>query len=539
MSTRPRYSPCLVFLMALVIAGCGGDDERTETPSGPVPGGTAVVALAADPDVLNPLIHESKIAAMIYDVLHDGLTEIDENLEYRPRIAESWTVAPDGLSITYHLRPWNWSDGAPLTSRDVVFSFGLYKNPAVASPRQGFYEDVQDAVALDEATVRYDLARPLPDVLERTWHHILPAHLLEGLDAEKIREWDFNHLPMSSGEFVMEEWNHNRSISVVRNERYPGTRALLDRVVFRVLPEEGSRLVALETGEVDLVEGIPPDAARRLEMNEDVVIETTGSRRYYYLQWNCRRPWFEDAPTRRALSLAVDRGRMIATLLPGFATPAIGPLPPVVWNHHATMEPDPYDPDRARMILAEAGWEDTDGDGILEREGRPFAIEILTKQGDPVRENGAVMLRTFLGDVGVEVRIRAMELAAGLELIREGRFDAYLGRLNANLYGDPRGSVHSSAVEEFNTGRYANTAVDSLVDLALSIVDRDTARPLWFEVQELLVEDPPAAYLFYPSNLVGTSARIRDVEPHMLSPINNLKEWWIAPGDRRYTSGSS
>jgi len=520
-----------------MLAGCGGAREDTAASEGPVPGGTAVVALAADPDALNPLIHESKIAAMIYDVFHDGLTEMDENFEYVPRIAESWTVAADGLSITYRLRPWNWSDGAPLTARDVVFTFGLYKDPVVASPRRGFYEDVLAAVALDEATVRYDLARPLPNVLERTWHHILPAHLLEGEDPAAIRSWSINHQPLSSGEFVLEEWSHNRSLSVIRNERYPGTGALLDRVVFRVLPEEGTRLVALETGEVDLVEGIPPDAARRLGADGEVVISTTGSRRYYYLQWNCLRPAFRDVHTRRALSLAVDRRRMIETLLPGFASPAIGPLTPVVWNYHPDLLPDPFDPDRARKILTEAGWADTDGDGILDRDGVPCTMEILTKQGDPVRENGAVMLRSFLADVGVDTRIRAMELAAVLDLVRAGRFDAYYGRLNANLYGDPRGSIHSGAIEEFNTGRYANATVDSLVELALTIEDREEARPLWYELQEILVEDPPSAYLFYPDNLVGSRARLQDVEPHLLSPINNLAEWWIAPGDRIYTTG--
>jgi peptide/nickel transport system substrate-binding protein len=228
---------------------------------------------------------------------------------------------------------------------------------------------------------------------------------------------------------------------------------------------------------------------------------------------------------------------MIQTLLLGFGSPGIGPLPPAVWNHHGDLPPDPHDPARARRLLAEAGWEDRDGDGVLERDGRAFRLEILTRQGDPVREQGAVMLRQFLAEVGVAVEIRAMELAAGLDLLRAGRFDAYYGRINANLYGDPRGYVHSSATGEFNAGHYANAAVDSLIDRARALTDRAEALPLWHRLQEILLADPPAAYLFYPENLVGVSTRLQGVRPHLLSPINNLADWWIAPADRRYAAG--
>jgi len=538
MPRRPASVPGIVLCTLLAAAGCSERTAERAAPAGePVSGGTAVVALSADPDVLNPLIQESKVAGMIYSEIHDGLTEMDDDLEYVPCVADSWDLAPDGLAITYHLRPWTWSDGVPLTARDVVLTFDLYRDPRVASPRRGFYNDVLRAVAVDEATVRYDLARPLPDVMARTWHHILPAHVFADLAPAAIRTWDLNRHPLSSGAFALEDWVHNRSLTLVRNPRYPGTPARLDRVIFRILPEETTRLVALETGEVDLVEGVPPDAARRLEATGRVTISATGGRRIYFLQWNCARPFLADAATRRALSLALDRNRMIETLLLGFGSPGVGPLPPAVWNHDTELAPDPYDPDRARRLLAGAGWRDTDGDGILERDGRPFRLEILTRQGDPVRENGAVMLREFLGAVGVEVTVRAMELAAGLERLREGRFDAYYGRLNANLHGDARGYVHSEAVEEFNAGRYANAAVDSLVDLARSLPDRERSRPVWYELQERLVEDPPAAYLFYPENLVGVSRRLRDVRPHLLSPINNLVEWWIAPEDRRYAPG--
>jgi len=533
----------ILVVGSVCLGGCGDGNDRTGeassgSGSGPVAGGTAVVALSSDPDVLNPLIYNSSNAGRVYAEIHDGLTEMGEDLAYHPRIAESWEISPDGRAVTYHLRPWRWSDGQPLTAGDVVSSFDLFTNPLVASPRRGSFRDVLSAVALDSNTVRYELARPLPNPIQVTWHHILPYHLTRGLDPANVREWALNHQPLSSGEFSLENWAHNRTLSLVRNDYYPGTPALLDRVVFTILPEESSRLVALESGEVDLVDNVPPDAARRLEESGKVRITAVGGRRFYYLQWNFANPLFAGADIRKALSLAIDRERMVETLLLGFGSPANGPILPAIWNHHESLAPDPFDPVRARRMLAAAGWRDSDGDGVVEKDGVDFRFEILTKQGDPVRENGSVILRENLKDIGVEVTILVLELAAGLDRLRSGRFDSYFGRLNANLFGDPSGYVKSTAVEEFNNGHYANAQVDSLLTVALGTLDRAEALPVWMEIQELLAADPPAAYLFYPENLVGIGLRLRDVRPHRLSPINNLAEWWIAPGDRKYKSGS-
>ncbi len=533
------------FLVAgsVYLGGCGEGTDRKgaaslDSGSGPVAGGTAVVALSSDPDVLNPLIHTSTNAGIVYAEIHDGLTEMGDDLAYHPRIADSWEVSPNGRAVTYFLRPWRWSDGQPLTALDVVSSFNLFKNPAVASPRRGSFRDVLSVVALDSGTVRYELARPVPNPIQITWHHILPEHLIRNLDPENVRGWALNHEPLSSGEFVLENWAHNQSLSLVRNDSYPGTAALLDRVVFRVLPEESARLVALESGEVDLVDDVPPHALRRLEESGNVRITANGGRRFYYLQWNFANPLFAGADIRKALSLAIDRERMVETLLLGYGSPAKGPIPPAIWNHHKSLAPDPFDPVMARRMLEAAGWRDSNGDGVVEKDGVDFRFEILTKQGDPVRESGSVILRENLKDIGVEVTILAMELAAGLDRLRSGRFDSYFGRLNANLFGDPSGYVKSTAVEEFNNGHYANPAVDSLLTLALGTLDRDEALPFWLEIQEMLAVDPPSAYLFYPENLVGIGLRLRDVRPHQLSPVNNLAEWWIAPGDRKYKSGS-
>lgn len=514
-----------IAVVAGAVWGCGSERKA----AAPASGGTAVVALASEPDVLNPLLSTSATAGQVFAELHDGLTDMDESLAYVPRIARRWEVAPDGLSITYHLRPWNWSDGAPLTARDVAFSLGLFKDERVASTRRSLYADVLRAVALDDSTVRYELARRVPDPVQVTWHQLLPWHVLGGLDPATVAQWPVNRQPLSSGEFVLESWAPGRELVLARNPRYPGQAAFLDRVVFRIVPEEATRLLMLETGEVDVVDGVSPAAAGRLAERGDLRLVATGSRRIYYLQWNCRNPALADAATRRALSLAIDRGRMVASLLGGYGKPAASPIPPALWNHHVDLPAPACDPAAARDLLGRAGWRDTDGDGVLERDGRELRFEILSRSGDPVREQGVVVLRENLAAVGAAVEVRLMEQVAGLARVRDGLFDAYFGLLVANLYGNPGPYVRSGVVAEYNHGRYANAAVDSLLDAALAQADRQVALPTWRRLQEVLAADPPSAYLFYPDNLVAVNRRLLDVRPHMLSPVNNLSEWRVGP----------
>lgn len=525
----------LAAAAALSLAMTGAGCARREGPPPatrdhePRAGGTAVVALASEPDVLNPLLSTSASAGLVIAELHDGLTDMDESLVYVPRIARSWDVAPDGLSITYHLRPWRWSDGHPLTARDVARSLALFKDERIASRRRSLYDVITGAVALDDSTVRYDLARPVPDPVQTTWHHVLPWHVVSGLDPAAVATWPINRQPLASGEFQLDAWAPGRELVLTRNPQHPGPPARLERVVFRIVPEEATRMLMLETGEVDVADGVSPAAAGRLEARGDLRLVATGGRRIYYLQWNCRNVALADPATRRALSLALDRERMVSSLLAGYGSAAVGPIPPALWNHHRALAAPACDPAAARRELAAAGWFDRDGDGVLERDGRPLRLEVLTRTGDPVREQGAVIIRENLAAVGAAVEVRAMEHVAGLARVRDGLFDAYFGLLNANLHGNPSPYVRSTAVGEFNQGRYANATVDSLLDAALGEGDRSLALPLWLRLQEVLATDPPAAYLFYPDNLVAVNRRLREVRPHLLSPVNNLTEWWIEP----------
>ncbi len=528
-----------LLLLVGVVTGCGdGQRETTATDTAsPSVGGTAIVALADEPDVLNSLIRTTAVAGTVLSLVQASLAEMGEDRQWHPMIAGSWQVAPDSLAITYHLRPWRWQDETPLTAADVQRSFELLRDPVIGSPRADHLRSVVSCVVLDSTTVRYTFAVPQPEPVQATAHSLLPAHRVRELDRAAVGSWPLNRDPLASGPFRLASWEPGRQLVLEPNPAFPLARPWLDRVVLRILPDETARILALEAGEVDMVADIPAATARRLANDDRIDLHGVDGRVFGFVMWNVRRPTLQEPSVRLALSLAMDRQRLVHDLLGGFGEPAASYLPPVLWNHHPTLEADPCRPDSARALLERAGWRDSDGDGVRDRDGVPMRLDVIYRGGDAQRDNGAALLRQNLRAVGVGCELRSLELGTALDFLREGRFDAFLGEFQANLYADPTPLVGSGATDRFNFGGYANARVDSLLAVALAETDRDRSRPTWHALQEELAADQPAAVLYYLRQVVAVNSRLRDVRPHMLGPMNNITEWWIAPADRRWATG--
>ena len=527
----------LLLLAAAACSGCGDRDGRKVATGDRVPeaGGTVVMAFGAEPDVLNPLIHTSAQAGQVIVLLLDGLVEMEEDFLYHPRIAERLTFSPDSLMITVHLNPWCWSDGTRLTADDVVRSFELFVDPLVASPRAGGrLANVLGVSAIDEQTVRYDFRERRADQVATLGHALLPAAAVLELDPAAVRAWPLNDAPAANGMFELESWERGRHLILRRNESYPGIKPLLERILIRFIPDETARLVELETGGVDVVDNVPPHRAARLAEQEGIEVAASAGRLMGMVYWNHELDLFADRRVRKALSLAANRSAFVDGLLSGYGTPAGGPLPPVLWAHDASIAPDPFDPDAARRLLEEAGWTDNDGDGIRDRNGKRFSFTLVTRKGDPVRENGVVILSENYRAVGVEVKTRVLEFSTVIDHVRQGDFEAYLGVFSARLAVDPSGLLGSDSFDRWNYGHYANAYADSLMNLALSLTDRDAARPVWAEFQRHCAEDQPMAFLYYPHDIVAHSSRLEAVRPHVLSPYQTIREWWIPAELRRY-----
>jgi peptide/nickel transport system substrate-binding protein len=289
------------------------------------------------------------------------------------------------------------------------------------------------------------------------------------------------------------------------------------------------RLLRLETGEVDMVVDLPAKDEGRLRRSApEIRIYPISGRLFGYLNYNLHNPLLKDSRVRRAISHAIDRRAFTENLMFGRAQPAGSIIvPALAWAHDPDRLPDELDVERSKTLLRESGFLDRDGDGVIERGGRPFEIQITTRTGDPVRENGILILQENLSRVGIRVRIRMMEAAAALAEVKKGDYDVYYGHFQSRLSVDPTMLVGTGG--PVNYGDYSDAKMDELIRQGLSTMDREQARVIWYEFQEYFAEQQPWTMLYYFDTLVGIRDDFRNCTPDNLSPFYRLERWWKVP----------
>jgi peptide/nickel transport system substrate-binding protein len=301
-------------------------------------------------------------------------------------------------------------------------------------------------------------------------------------------------------------------------------------MVFRIVPSKTPLVNQLLSGAIDFLDGISPADAARVQDAPDIDLTVFADRSYTHVCWNLRRPVFADPHVRRALALAVDRDALMEVVYNGFALRSAGPVLSSMWAFNRGIEPLPFDPEGARRLLAEAGWEDSDGDGILDRDGARLAFELLAPAESETRQDVALLIERDLARIGVSVEPRFIEWGALQAAMDGGTFDAFVNRWIEPTQVDLWGIWHSSPPGEptFNFGGYSNQEVDRLLEEIDSEPDFKTQKPLLDRVQELIVADQPYLFLVENTRLVGHNSRIQGTDINAGSIFFNVTDWTIA-----------
>ncbi|MCZ7649902.1 MAG: ABC transporter substrate-binding protein [Thermoanaerobaculia bacterium] len=523
-------------LVALALSGCGRDRRPVASA-----GGTLVAATLTDLQGVNELVSaDNRFTGEILEQLFPRLLEEQPDFEsgppsFAPRLAESWVRSADGREIVFRLREGlTWSDGVPLTAEDVRFTYEAQTSPAVAWSYAHVKDAIESVDVLDPRTVRFRFREVYAtQLLDANEGGILPKHVWGARPFASWREnadWFRDHLVVS-GPFRLASWRPAQEIVLERNPRYfePGLPRL-DRVVFRVVPDQGAQLAQLQGGGLDFVLGVPPARATEIEADPALELLRFWNRQYDYVAWNTRRPLFADPAVRRALTLGIDRQGLVDALWYGQARPAVSPVLSTSWAFKRGLEPWPYDPAEAGRLLEAAGWVDRDGDGVREKEGRRFAFDLVTNAGNRVRVDAAVMIQAQLARVGIEVRPRPLDLNTLNERALAHEFDAILSGWGIDTSMDLRFAFHSEEAEGgYNFGGYANPEVDRLIDSVRRQADLEAAKPLFDRLQEILHEEQPYTLLWEPRRLAAARSTLRDAQPNALATFFRLEEWWLAP----------
>jgi ABC-type transport system substrate-binding protein len=401
-----------------------------------------------------------------------------------------------------------WHDGAPFTSRDAAFTYRAIMDDATASPRKPDFDLILNVETPDEHTFRVTYRKPYSPALESWMISLLPAHLLEG----KPTTWwtqNFNRTPVGTGAFRFAEWKTNEFIRVERNPDYfdaPGP--WLDGIVYRFMPDQLTLRLAFETRQVDFW-GAEPWTVNAFVNDPRFQVFTSPTSSYTYIGWNLKRPLFQDPLVRRALAHAVDVPSMVRFILYGHGLQSTGLFTPQMWFFNPDIKPFAYDPEKARALLAEAGWK-PGLDGILQKNGERFSFTLITNNGNEVRRDIATLTQDGLKQLGIEVRVELYEWAVFLKNhINKGDFDAMvLGWSLGNGY-DQFQIWHSSQAnpEQLNVVGYKSEKADRLLDDIRQEYNREKIIRMAGELQRTIYEDQPYLFLYVPE---GTSVMWKD-----------------------------
>ncbi|WP_027339340.1 ABC transporter substrate-binding protein [Halonatronum saccharophilum] len=530
-----------LVLMLVILVGCGGQEEvkeESQIAEDQRYGGTYMGRLSSDPPTLDPAHATDTTSTKAIDNIFDGLVRYDEDLNVVPAIAKDWDISDDSLTWTFYLRDnVYFHDGNHLTADDVVYSFSRILDPKTQSPRAWLFDRVEgaeafqngeaDAVsglkALDDYTVEITLAEPFTPFLS-----VLTMEVASIVSPEAAKEYgdDFTRNPIGAGPFEFVSWRNDHQLELVKNENYYiDGLPYLDEVVFRIISESSPAFAEYEQGNIyEMADGDIPDGQMQRvltsdEFSEELInVPTLGT---YYFGFNTEVEPFNDKKVRQAMNFAINRDIIADVLMNGTVTPARGILPPGMPGYNDEIEGYNFDVDRAKELLAEAGYPD----------GLPGTYE-LAYNTDDTHQSIAEALQRNLKSIGVDVELINMEWGTYIEKVDDGDTEMFrLGWIAA--YADADYFLHplfhsSNAGPGGNGAFYSNSEIDEMLDKARGMEPGEDRVELYQEAERIIVDDAPWIPVYH-------YARVGLVKPF----VNNyfmgatgefpLTEVWLDP----------
>ncbi|MCC7195184.1 MAG: peptide ABC transporter substrate-binding protein [Gemmatimonadaceae bacterium] len=488
---------------------------------------TVVIASGGDGDVLVPRLWTETQARLYTDLIFDKLAEIGAaqntvgDAGYLPRLAQSWEWSHDSTAVTFHLDPRaRWHDGVPVRAADVRIAWEIYNDPASGANAVDFTALIDSLTTPDSLTATFWYRARRPEMFHAIAYNVvpLPEHLLRGIPHDSLRQSAFAQHPVGDGPFRFVSWDKKVRFELAANDAYFLGRPRIDRLVFSIFADGSAAARAVFAGDADFIEVVTVDDAAEAVRHPEVRLVPARRYEYGFLEFNLRgadgrspHPILGSRGVRRALTMAVNRAQVVRTVYDTLALVAFGPFTRAQWAADTAITPLPYDTAAAGGALDSLGWRRNAAGGRA-RNGRRLSLSVLVSTSSRPRVRMAELLQQAMREVGVEVKIDAVDPLAFRSRLAAHQFDAALFAWNTTP--SPTGLRQSWTAASFkpgspfNAGGYASPAFDLQVDSGLAAFDIASARAHLKRAFQAAIDDPPAIWLYEPRLPAAANRRL-------------------------------
>ncbi len=503
--------------------------------------GELVIRLPRRPDSLNPVTMKLTYARWMFEYLYSPLyayDKVDDRIV--PELAAALPEqSKDRLVWTVPLRRGaKFHDGRPITARDFVATYELLQNPTVDSEHlRTLFSRLRKVEAIDEYTLRFTFSEPWAFAITSFVDLApVPAGDIESL--AKPSDWNTVDRAVGSGPYRLERWEKGVQIVFVRNEEWFGDKPGLERITWKYIHEDQAGLTALRRGELDAT-SVPPEIWEREIKNDTKIRANYQVLEYFrpvffYVGWNNRRPLFSDRRTRRALTMLLDIPAISEVMFYGSYEQVTGPFYYRSDQYNHELAPLPHDPRRAARLLREVGWRDTDGDGVLDKDGQRFEFVFLITAANPLVVKLGTAVKESLKVVGIQVELQSMDAGEYFRQVRERNYDCCaLAWSWSGVDHDPYQVWHTSAgaVGGHNHFGYSNSEADRLMEKARGEFDDEKRNALYRELQSVIYADQPCTFLVTPRLRLLVDKRFRNVREYRGGIAPRMADrWWVPKG---------
>jgi peptide/nickel transport system substrate-binding protein len=492
-----------------------------------------------DARILIPFLADDTSSGSICALVYNGLTKVDKDLDIVGDLAESWEISDGGLTITFRLkRNVLWHDGVPFTADDVKFTFDTILDPAAGCPYISGYSDIKEIRVIDPYTVRFLYSRPYAPALLKLGMGIIPRHLFK--DVRDIRKSPYARSPVGTGPYKFSKWENGHFIILEANKEYFEHVPGIKRYIYKIIPDQSVQFLELVAGDVDSMDLNPYQFFYRSDtrqFRESIEKYRYLAHSYTYIGYNLKDPLFGDKNVRQALSCAINKKEIIDAVLLGLGEPCTGPFLKTTPYYDDEAPGYGYDPLKAAKLLRDAGWKDTDGDGILDRNGIEFRVKLATNQGSQVREDVATIVQSQWAALGIRADIQVVAWSAFLDqFVNKKNFQAVILGWTIPVDPDIYAVWHTGSAKPggLNFVSYSNKRVDELIEAGRREFSPEKRREIYREAHRLIAEDAPYTFLFFPYATPAVNKRFKGIEPAPAGIGYNFIDWYVPEREVKY-----